>query len=116
MDSITKKYIQAHNNDFSLEMVMYLSQLEMIASKDKDVAKLIVMELEDQRENNLKLIASENFSSIAVQSAMGNLLTDKYSEGFPFHRFYAGCQNVDEIEALACEKAKKLFNAEHGYE
>lgn len=115
MDSITKKYIQAHNNDFTLEMVMYLSQLEMIAAKDKDVARLIVKELEDQRENDLKLIASENFSSIAVQSAMGNLLTDKYSEGFPFHRFYAGCQNVDEIEALACQKAKKLFNAEHAY-
>ena len=115
MDSITKKYLQTHIDDFSLEMIMYLSQLEMIRAKDKDVAKLIVMELEDQRENNLKLIASENFSSIAVQGAMGNLLTDKYSEGFPFHRFYAGCQNVDEIEALACEKAKKLFNAEHAY-
>ena len=46
---------------------------------------------------------------------MGNLLTDKYSEGFPFHRFYAGCQNVDEIESIACEKAKKLFGAEHAY-
>jgi len=46
---------------------------------------------------------------------MGNLLTDKYSEGFPFHRFYAGCDNVDDIEALACETACKLFGADHAY-
>ena len=115
MESITKNYIKNHLDDFTPEMVMYLSQLELIAAKDKDVARYIVKELEDQRENDLKLIASENFSSIAVQGAMGNLLTDKYSEGFPFHRFYAGCQNVDEIESIACEKAKKLFGAEHAY-
>lgn len=115
MESITKKYVSSHLNDFTPEMVMYLSQLELVASRDKDIARLIVKELEDQRENDLKLIASENFSSLAVQAAMGNLLTDKYSEGFPFHRFYAGCQNVDEIESIACEKAKKLFGAEHAY-
>ena len=61
----------------------------------------------------LKLIASENFSSLAVQLSMGNLLTDKYAEGFPHHRFYAGCDNVDEIEDLACTEAKKLFNSDY---
>ena len=96
-------------------MVMYLSQLELVAKRDARLASLIVKELEDQRCHDLKLIASENFSSLSVQAAMGNLLTDKYAEGFPFHRFYAGCANVDEIEADACEKAKQLFGAEHAY-
>ena len=78
------------------------------------MAKRIVNELADQR-SHLKLIASENFSSMATQLAMGNLLTDKYSEGYPYHRFYAGCENVDAIEALACQYAKELFGAQHAY-
>ena len=113
MDSIIKDYINTH--DVTPEMVMYLSQLELVAKRDARLASLIVKELEDQRCHDLKLIASENFSSLSVQAAMGNLLTDKYAEGFPFHRFYAGCANVDEIEADACEKAKQLFGAEHAY-
>ena len=113
MDSIIKDYINTH--DVTPEMVMYLSQLELVAKRDARLASLIVKELEDQSCHDLKLIASENFSSLSVQAAMGNLLTDKYAEGFPFHRFYAGCANVDEIEADACEKAKQLFGAEHAY-
>jgi glycine hydroxymethyltransferase len=58
----------------------------------------------------LKLIASENYCSLATQAAMGNLLTDKYAEGYPEHRFYAGCDNVDQLELEACNQAKKLFN------
>lgn len=95
-------------------MVMYTSALELVSRVSPKVAGRIVKELEDQR-SYLKLIASENYSSLSVQAAMGNLLTDKYSEGFPFHRFYAGCDNVDEIEAEAVESAKKLFGAEHAY-
>jgi glycine hydroxymethyltransferase len=61
------------------------------------------------------MIASENYSSLATQLTMGNLLTDKYAEGFPHHRFYAGCDNVDEIEAKAVKYAKDLFGADHAY-
>jgi len=95
-------------------MVSYTAALDQIAAVDGEVAKRIVNELADQR-SHLKLIASENFSSMATQLAMGNLLTDKYSEGYPYHRFYAGCENVDAIEALACQYAKELFGAQHAY-
>ena len=68
----------------------------------------------DQR-SNIKMIASENFSSLATQCAMANLLTDKYAEGIPHHRFYAGCDNVDSIEDLANPRASELFGAAHAY-
>ena len=96
------------------EMAMYTASLDLVARVSPSVAARIVHELRDQR-TYLKLIASENYSSLSVQAAMGNLLTDKYSEGFPYHRFYAGCDNVDAIEAEAAEKAEKLFGAEHAY-
>jgi glycine hydroxymethyltransferase len=102
------------NKKLSTSFVAYLFNLIEVSKVSKEVAKAIVMELEAQR-NNLKLIASENYSSLSVQLAMGNLLTDKYAEGFPYHRFYAGCENVDEIENIAVEEAKKLFGAEHAY-
>jgi glycine hydroxymethyltransferase len=96
------------------EMLAYLANLSVIAEKNPEVARMIVQELCDQR-SHLKLIASENYSSVATQCAMGNLLTDKYAEGYPGHRFYAGCGNIDDIEALACAEAKALFGAEHAY-
>ena len=92
----------------------YYASLDQISTVAPEVARGIVQELRDQR-RNLKLIASENYSSLATQLAMGNLLTDKYAEGYPNHRFYAGCDNVDEIEARACELAKELFGADHAY-
>ena len=79
-----------------------------------EVARSIVQELADQR-HNIKMIASENFSSLATQCAMANLLTDKYAEGIPHHRFYAGCDNVDSIEDLANQRARELFGAAHAY-
>jgi glycine hydroxymethyltransferase len=91
-----------------------LAALSVVASVVPEVAASIVQELADQR-SNLKLIASENYCSLATQLAMGNWLTDKYAEGFPDHRFYAGCGNVDAIESRACEEAKRLFGAEHAY-
>ncbi len=94
--------------------VAYLASLTEVATVAPDVASAIVHELGDQR-RNLKLIASENYCSLATQLAMGNLLTDKYAEGFPEHRFYAGCANIDAIEARACEEAKQLFGAAHAY-
>ncbi|HSX38186.1 MAG TPA: glycine hydroxymethyltransferase [Chlamydiales bacterium] len=94
--------------------IAYVAALDAIGSADPEIAQCIVQELRDQRKY-LKLIASENFSSLPVQLAMGNLLTDKYSEGYAGHRFYAGCGNVDEIERRAVDLAKKIFNAEHAY-
>ena len=90
----------------------YLCNLTEIARNSPEVATSIVRELESQR-RQVKLIASENYCSLAVQFAMGNLLTDKYAEGVPYHRFYAGTENVDAVEALAAEEARNLFGAEY---
>ncbi len=94
--------------------IAVLAALDHIHSVYPLVAERILQELRDQR-SYLKLIASENFSSLAVQLAMGNWLTDKYSEGYPFHRFYAGCENVDVLEEACAAEAKKLFQCEHAY-
>ena len=92
----------------------YLANLTEIATVAPEVSRAIVGELADQR-RCLKLIASENYCSLATQLAMGNLLTDKYAEGFAHARFYEGCENVDAVEAYACEQACTLFGAEHAY-
>lgn len=97
-----------------LETQYYKSMLALVKSTDPIVAKAIVDELKAQR-SRLKLIASENFSSIPVQASMGELLTDKYSEGFVKHRYYSGCEQVDTVEQEANELACKLFGAEHAY-
>ena len=98
----------------STAAIAFLAALDHIETGSPDIAKAIIQELQDQR-SHLKLIASENFSSLAVQLAMGNWLTDKYAEGFPHHRFYAGCDNVDTVEDLAGQELKKLFGADHAY-
>lgn len=94
--------------------IAYLASVDHLQGQYPLVADAIIQELKDQR-TYLKLIASENFSSLATQLAMGNLLTDKYSEGFPKHRFYAGCDNVDSIEEAAQSLAKEIFGADHAY-
>ncbi len=94
--------------------IAYMASLDAVTKEFPLVAEKIVQELKDQR-SHLKLIASENFCSLPVQLAMGNLLTDKYSEGYPYHRFYAGCENVDVIEAAAVDEAKKIFGCDHAY-
>lgn len=88
--------------------------LDHLSVAAPSVAAAIVAELRDQR-RNLKLIASENFSSLAIQLAQGNLLTDKYAEGVAGHRFYAGCDNVDAVEAEGVGLARALFGADHAY-
>nr|BBH86621.1 serine hydroxymethyltransferase [Thermosporothrix sp. COM3] len=92
----------------------FYASLDQISAVSPGIARAIVQELHDQR-NNLKLIASENYSSLATQLATGNLLTDKYAEGFTQHRFYGGCDNVDTIESEAVRLACELFGAEHAY-
>jgi len=113
MSSPLIDYVKSTDNPDS-GFVAYMASLEKVKEVSPKVAASIVKELKDQR-SNLKLIASENFSSLSCQLAMGNLLTDKYAEGFPHHRFYAGCDNVDDIESLGAEKACEIFGAEHAY-
>jgi glycine hydroxymethyltransferase len=100
--------------DISPGFLGYIANLTEVAKVGPNIAKGIVQELADQR-SYLKLIASENYCSLSTQLAMGNLLTDKYAEGFPGTRFYEGCDNVDNVEAYACEQARKLFGCDHAY-
>jgi glycine hydroxymethyltransferase len=79
---------------------------------DLEIYEVLQREIRRQ-EDNIELIASENFTSKAVMEAMGSQLTNKYAEGYPGKRYYGGCEVVDEIENLARERMKKLFNAEH---
>jgi glycine hydroxymethyltransferase len=92
----------------------YRSALQVIGAVEPRIAGAISAELADQRES-LKLIASENYASPAVLLTMGTWLSDKYAEGTVGHRFYAGCQNVDTVEAVAAEHARELFGAAHAY-
>jgi glycine hydroxymethyltransferase len=78
--------------------------------RDTIIFDLIRKELERQR-NGIELIASENFTSLQVMEAMGTVPTNKYAEGYPGKRYYGGCEVVDEIETLAIERLKKIFNA-----
>lgn len=84
--------------------------LASLAVTDPELNGFINEELERQR-NKIELIASENFVSPAVMEAMGTILTNKYAEGYPGHRYYGGCEYVDKVETLAIERAKKLFGA-----
>ena len=79
---------------------------------DPEVFTAVEKELCRQREK-LELIASENFTSLAVMQAQGSILTNKYAEGYPAKRYYGGCENVDTVEKLAQERAKQLFGAAH---
>ena len=79
---------------------------------DPEVAAAIEHECRRQQEN-IELIASENFTSPAVMEAQGSVLTNKYAEGYPKKRWYGGCENVDVVEQLAIDRARKLFGAEH---
>ena len=92
----------------------FYASLDAVGAVAPEVAGGIIAEFRDQR-RNLKLIASENYSSLATQLAMGNLFSDKYAEGYPDHRFYAGCDNVDTIESLGASLARELFGAEYAY-
>ncbi len=98
----------------SSESKAFTYGLNVIEESEPLVAEYIRGELGNQR-SQLKLIASENYASPAVLLAMGNWFSDKYAEGTPGHRFYAGCEFVDKVETLACEHAKELFGADHVY-
>jgi glycine hydroxymethyltransferase len=92
----------------------YRAALSVVETVEPRIAGAIRAELTDQR-GSLKLIASENYASPAVLLTMGTWLSDKYAEGTIGHRFYAGCQNIDTVEAVAAEHARELFGAEYAY-
>src|SRR3989344_7345433 len=79
---------------------------------DLDIHKSIKRE-QQRQEEGLEMIPSENFVSPAILDALGSVLTNKYSEGYPGKRYYGGNEVIDEVESLAIERAKKLFGAEH---
>lgn len=81
-----------------------------LKTEDAEIFSAIEEELNRQK-NQIELIASENIVSCAVLEAQGSILTNKYAEGYPQHRYYGGCEFIDKVEALAIERAKKLFNA-----
>ena len=80
--------------------------------KDSQVFDIIKKELERQR-HGIELIASENFTSLQVLQAMGTCLTNKYAEGYPGRRYYGGCEIVDQVEQLAIDRIKQIFNCEY---
>ncbi len=93
-----------------MEVKMY--SIKDIQAFDSEVAAAIEAE-EKRQQDNIELIASENFVSEAVMAAMGTPLTNKYAEGYPGRRYYGGCECVDVVENLARERAKEIFGAEH---
>lgn len=86
--------------------------MSAVATTDPEISQVIENEQRRQRDQ-LVMIASENYASAAVLEATGSVLTNKYAEGYPGRRYYAGCENVDVAENLAIDRAKELFGAEH---
>ncbi len=86
--------------------------MSILSKTDPEIFESISKEAHRQNEN-IELIASENFTSLAVMEAVGSVMTNKYAEGYPAKRWYGGCEFVDQAENLAIERAKKLFGAEH---
>ena len=89
-----------------------MDTIGFVTQADPEVGAAMEAELKRQR-GNIELIASENIVSPAVMAAMGSVLTNKYAEGYPGHRYYGGCQCVDVVETLAIERAKKLFGCDY---
>ncbi len=99
---------------YSLKFVrsLYLELMKATKSSDPDVYRVLVREEKRQR-NSIVLIASENYASKAVLQAQASLIMNKYAEGYPGKRYYAGCENADELENVAIMRAKKLFGSDH---
>ena len=96
---------------FGMDLKNLMPTIDYVKSYDSEIGALMDTELRRQK-RNLELIASENIASPAVIACMGTVLTNKYAEGLPGKRYYGGCEVVDQIEAIAIERAKKLFGAE----
>ena len=89
---------------------MLQENIEIVEQKDPKIARVLALELKRQQ-NNLELIASENLVSPEVMATMGSVLTNKYAEGYPGHRYYGGCEFVDIAERICIERAKEIFSA-----
>ena len=100
-----------HNRNW-VERRFFMYTLEDIKAVDTEIADAISAEF-DRQNSHIELIASENWVSHAVMSAMGSVLTNKYAEGYPAHRYYGGCDCVDVVQELARERAKELFGCEY---
>ena len=98
-----------HTDEYGCTAMVNLGRLR---EQDPEVFRAICAETHRQQQN-LELIASENYTSVAVLEAQGSVLTNKYAEGYPDKRYYGGCQEVDVAERLAVERARRLFGAEH---
>jgi glycine hydroxymethyltransferase len=94
------------------DATFYGPDFELLSSQDPDIAGILLSELKRQQQN-LQLIASENFTSRAVLAALGSTLSNKYAEGYPGKRYYGGCEEVDKAEIIAIDRAKELFGADH---
>ena len=94
------------------DATFYGPDFELLSQQDPDIAGVLLSELKRQQQN-LQLIASENFTSRAVLAALGSTLSNKYAEGYPGKRYYGGCEEVDKAEIIAIDRAKELFGAEH---
>ncbi|MBR7063571.1 MAG: glycine hydroxymethyltransferase [Treponema sp.] len=114
MASSIENYLAHCGGKVNPAMLTYVANLQQTAAVFPEIASFTVKELETQRAH-LKLVASENYCSLNVQAAMGNLLTDKYAEGYPDHRYYGGCENIDAVESLAANEAAMLFGADYAY-
>jgi glycine hydroxymethyltransferase len=114
VDAFLKAHFEGGRHErriIKMENIASASELKLKAV-DPEIAAAISLEKQRQQEN-IELIASENFTSPAVMEAQGSVLTNKYAEGYPKKRWYGGCENVDTVEQLAINRARKLFGAEH---
>jgi RpiB/LacA/LacB family sugar-phosphate isomerase len=117
-EKITEAFLQSqfeggrHERRVSKMETQFIRKDLKLKSIDPEIASVIEHERVRQQEN-IELIASENFTSPAVMEAQGSVLTNKYAEGYPKKRWYGGCENVDVVEQLAIDRAKELFGAEH---
>ncbi|MDY6769161.1 MAG: serine hydroxymethyltransferase, partial [Candidatus Nanohaloarchaea archaeon] len=84
-----------------------------LSDADPDIHSALTDELSRQESDSLEMIASENFVNQAVLEAQGSVLTNKYAEGYPGNRYYAGCEHHDEVEELARTRAQDIFGADH---
>ena len=96
----------------SMDQTFFGADFGQLNSQDPEIAAVLLSELERAR-GGLQLIASENFTSPAVLTALGSTLSNKYAEGYPGRRYYGGCSEVDKAESIGIERAKALFGAEH---
>ncbi len=103
---------KSENSEINVNNEYLVQSYKLLEEKDNELLEFIIDEHKRQ-ENNIELIASENFVSDAVLATVGSVLTNKYAEGYPSRRYYGGCHNVDKVEELAIERLKHLFGVDH---